>query len=44
LAEFTWPDTGSDTFSGIYIHGALLNAEMTAIDGEFDSVMFGYGP
>jgi len=44
LDEFEWPDTGSDSFNGIYIHAALLNPEMTAIIGDFDSVSFGYGP
>jgi len=44
IDEFTWPETGNDAFMGIYIHAALLNAEMTEILGVWDSVNFGYGP
>jgi len=44
LPPFTWPDTGSGVLNGIYFHSALLNNQMSAILGEFDSVSFGYGP
>lgn len=44
LPEFVWPDTGTGSFYGIRIWGAMLTADMQSIRGEFDVVTFGYGP
>jgi hypothetical protein len=44
LAPFTWPDTGTSTYSGINIISAMLTPDFTAINGEFDQVTFAYGP
>jgi hypothetical protein len=44
LSEFTWPDTGSDSFDYIFFYAAILNQEMTSIVGDFGTVQFGYGP
>ncbi len=44
LGPFNWPDTGRETVSGLYFHGALLNSAFNDIQGEWDSVQFGYAP
>jgi len=44
LPTFTWPDTGSDSISGVNFYGAMLNDEMTAIVGNLAMVTWGFGP
>jgi hypothetical protein len=44
LPEFTWPDTGADSFGPITIWGCLLNAEMAEVLGQLGSDEFSYGP
>ena len=44
LQEFAWPDTGQDSFGPIFIHGAMLNAEMSELSGALGSDSFTYGP
>ena len=41
---FIWPDTGSDSLSGLWFYGAMLNGAMTDILGNYAAVSWGYGP
>jgi photosystem II stability/assembly factor-like uncharacterized protein len=43
LPEFTWPDAGGPV-EGITFYAALLTPDLTAIDGDWDAVEWGYGP
>lgn len=42
LPEFTWPEAGGPV-TGIYFYAALLTPDMSAIDGDWDSIEWGYG-
>jgi hypothetical protein len=44
LPEFPWPDTGPDTVTGLWMFGAMLTEDMTAILGNMASQQWGYGP
>lgn len=44
VPEFTWPDTGTDSAIGLYFYGACLTPDMTAIDGIWSAVEWGFGP
>jgi hypothetical protein len=44
IPPFVRPDTGESGMSGILIHGALLNRELTEILGQVGTAGFGYGP
>ena len=44
IPTFVWPDTGDSGMGGIFIHSAIMDAEMSEILGEVSSVEFGYGP
>jgi len=44
IPPFVWPDTGQSGMSGILIHGALLNRELTEILGRVGTGEVGYGP
>jgi len=43
IAPFVWPE-GTGSASGILMHAALLDEQLTAIQGVMDTVVFGYGP
>lgn len=42
LSPFLWPDTGSETVTGLLFYGAMLNPEMNAILGNMAAVQWGY--
>ncbi len=44
LPPFDWPETGSETVTGLRFWGAMLNEDMTAIRGNHAMVEWGYGP
>ncbi len=44
VAEFTWPDTGSSTIQGIGVYGAMLNEDMSQIQGDLGYISWGFGP
>jgi len=44
IPPFVWPDTGESGMSGILIHGALLDRELTGILGRGGTAEFAYGP
>ncbi|MBN1356168.1 right-handed parallel beta-helix repeat-containing protein [bacterium] len=44
LPLFEWPDTGSQTMSGLYFYGALMVPDFSAILGTWDAREFGFGP
>ncbi|MBN1552098.1 hypothetical protein JW979_11535, partial [bacterium] len=39
-----WPDTGSQSMTDLWFHGAMLNEDMSMLAGEMDSVSWGFGP
>ncbi|MCD4654977.1 hypothetical protein K8T06_13715 [bacterium] len=39
-----WPDTGSQTLSGLWFYGAMLTQDMSAILGGFAAIEWGFGP
>jgi hypothetical protein len=44
ISPITWPDTGPDIVTGLWIYGAMLNEEMTEILGDMAAQEWGYGP
>ncbi len=44
IQEFTWPDTGTDSMSGITFWGAMLDESVNDILGDYDQYIFGFGP
>ncbi|MBN2056114.1 amidohydrolase family protein [bacterium] len=44
IPAFSWPDTGNDSLSGIYLYGAMLNTEMNDLFGAMAIVEWGFGP
>ncbi|HPQ41749.1 MAG TPA: S8 family serine peptidase, partial [bacterium] len=44
LPEFTWPDTGSSSATGLNFYGAMLDEQMSGILGDMAYVTWGYGP
>ena len=44
LPLFVWPDTRSDTMSGLYFYGAMLQPDFSDILGTWDAREFGFGP
>ncbi len=47
LPEFTWPDTGTSSFSSINFIGCLLNNDMDEVMGDVNGIgywSFGFGP
>ncbi|MBN2056426.1 right-handed parallel beta-helix repeat-containing protein [bacterium] len=44
LRTMTWPDTGGDSLNGLFMHGAVLSQDLSALIGEMDSVAWEYGP
>lgn len=44
IPEFLWPDTGTQTVSGLWFYGAMLDPAMTGILGSMASQQWGYGP
>ncbi len=41
---FTWPDTGQDSLQGLAFLAALVDTSLTSIIGDYDILLFGYGP
>jgi len=44
VSPFIWPETGAQEAGGLYFYGAILNSEMTDIEGNWAAVEWGYGP
>jgi hypothetical protein len=44
VPAFTWPDTGTDSVSGLRFWGAMLSADLRGILGGYASATWGYGP
>jgi hypothetical protein len=44
VPEFVWPDTGEETMEGLRFYGAFLTPDLSAIDGRWSMVEWGYGP
>ncbi len=44
LSLIQWPDTGDESVTGLFFYGAMLTQDMTAIEGEWSVVAWGYGP
>ncbi len=44
ISPFVWPDTGTESLTGLFFHGAMLNETLDSIVGHYASVEWGYGP
>ncbi len=44
LPMFDWPDTGSDTVTGLKFYGAVLTGDFSTVVGDLALAEFGYGP
>jgi len=44
IPRLTWPNTGNDTVTALYLYGAILNQDLNSVLGCMAVSHWGYGP